>query len=164
MAINTFYTIPGFSNYTINKEGVIKNSRDRKLKGSIHKGTGYRRVTILSDSGEMVTKQIHTLMGITFLGYISEGKYKKVIDHKDNNRLNNMLSNLQILSHRDNSSKDRVKTSKYIGVSWYKKTNSWQAKIRKDGKCIRLGKFNNEYDAHKAYQSELSKIKSQYGN
>lgn len=48
---------------------------------------------------------MHVLMGITFLGFESDRFI--VVDHKDNDPLNNKLSNLQPLSTAENNRKDR---------------------------------------------------------
>ena len=53
---------------------------------------------------------------MAFFGHVPGG-YKIVVDHIDNNRLNNHVSNLQLITQRENSSKDRKNgTSQYTGV------------------------------------------------
>ena len=49
-------------------------------------------------------------------------------------------------------------TSQYTGVSWDKNKNKWQSQIKKDGKTIFLGRYDNELDASVAYQNELNKL------
>ena len=39
-----------------------------------------------------------------------------------------------------------------------KKYKKWQSQIKKDGKTIFLGRYNNELDASIAYQNELNKL------
>jgi hypothetical protein len=68
------------------------------------------------------------------------------------------LNNLQVVKNRINLSKDRKVTSKYTGVHYYKITKKWVAYITINKKRKSLGYYNNEYDAHLAYQKELSKI------
>ena len=84
---------------------------------------------------------------------------KLQVDHIDENKLNNRIDNLQLLSNRENSSKGRFKykkSSQYTGV--YKLKNGWCAEIQINGKRNYLGYFQNEYDAHLAYKKELEKI------
>lgn len=50
-------------------------------------------------------------------------------------------------------------TSKYVGVSFYKNTGKWVAKIIFKGKTIFLGTFENELQASKCYQNALKNIK-----
>lgn len=66
---------------------------------------------------------------------------------------------MQIITNRENCSKDKTnKTSKYIGVSYDKFRYKWSAEIRENKKRHRLGRFENEYDAHIAYQNKLKEI------
>jgi hypothetical protein len=44
-----------------------------------------------------------------------------------------------------------TKSSKYRGVCWYKNRNKWKAEIYYDGKRHRLGSFEDEEEAAKAY-------------
>jgi len=72
--------------------------------------------------------------------------------------LNNRVDNLQLVSPRENSSKDRHGSSKYTGVNWLKNRGKWQANIQIDGKLKYLGVFDKEINAHNAYQKALSKL------
>lgn len=80
---------------------------------------------------------------------------KLVADHiKNNQRKNNTLSNLQIISARLNVSKDKTnKSSKYTGVCFNKVNRNWQVNIKIDKPhTYHLGAFYNEEDAGRAYQ------------
>ena len=48
-------------------------------------------------------------------------------------------------------------TSKYRGVSKYKKTNKWRARIYINKKEVVIGYFNNEIDCSIAYNNALIK-------
>ena len=75
-----------------------------------------------------------------------------VVDHINNNRLDNRMSNLRSVTsaiNAHNKMKREGCSSQYIGVS--KKKNSWQAQISYDGVHMFLGSFDNEIDAAKAY-------------
>ena len=79
------------------------------------------------------THNIHQVVAIAFLNDIPDGR-DIVVDHIDNNKLNNTVKNLQITAHRHNISKDRKnKTSKYSGVCWDKRDKKWRATIRVSG-------------------------------
>ena len=47
---------------------------------------------------------------------------------------------------------------KYVGVCFHKSSNTWFSRILIDGKRKFLGAFENEYDAHLAYQKELNNL------
>ncbi|MCK4500824.1 HNH endonuclease [Candidatus Babeliales bacterium] len=131
--------------------------KPRILKQSIN-SRGYKVVTLFDKDGKRKMWGVHMLMAMTFLNHTPDGTHKLVVDHKDNNRLNNQLDNLQIITGRENTSKDRKGgTSKYVGVSWYKKTSKWVSYIHLDGKKRFIGYFDDEQEAHLAYQKELNK-------
>lgn len=120
---------------------------------------GYKHVH-LNKNGIGKTFLIHQLIAIIFLNHIPDGN-KMVVDHIDNNPSNNHIDNLQIITQRENCSKDKFRsgsTSKYIGVSLRKSANKWCAAIRINKKSVHLGYFDNELDAAKAYQDKLKEI------
>lgn len=77
------------------------------------------------------------------------------IDHKDGHRANNRFANLRLASRSENLGNMRVKAHScaYKGVSFYKRTGRWRARIRKDGKLIDLGYHGTPEQAHAAYVS-----------
>lgn len=126
-------------------EKILKPCLDEK---------GYYQVT-LSLNGKRKTRDIHQLMAESFLGHIPCG-HKLVIDHIDTNKLNNKLSNLQIVSNRVNSNQKHIKsTSKYTGVCWHKDKEKWTAQIFVNGKTKHLGEFNKELEASEYYENAL---------
>ena len=157
-------TVPNYDNYMMSSRGRVKSlnfnrsGKERLLKQSLAK-TGYL-VFNLCKEGKRKTFQVHVLVVMTFLGHISCG-HKLVVDHIDGNRLNNNLSNLQVITNRENCTKDKKGgSSKYVGVYWSKAYNKWQAQISINGKSKRLGRFTNELDASEAYQKKLKEVKA----
>jgi hypothetical protein len=74
------------------------------------KRRNYPQVTLYIQDGIKKikkTKRVHSLMAITFLNFVYNGKRDFVVDHIDNNPLNNNLNNLQIVSMKVNNTKDR---------------------------------------------------------
>lgn len=99
-------------------------------------------------------------MAITFLGHKNNGSSKGlVVDHINNIKTDNSIDNLQLISQRENSSKDKKNgTSKYIGVYWNKEKHKWTARIQVNGFNKHIGHFNNEIDAHLAYEKTKTRI------
>lgn len=116
----------------------------------------YLKVDIRKD-GKAKTFNIHQLVAMAFLGHFPSRKI--VVDHKDNDASNNNLENLQIITARDNSSKDRKRISNHVGVYWYKRTSKWRAQISINGKKLGLGYFVSESEAANAYQNKLKELK-----
>lgn len=152
--------VVGYKDYSISSKGRVKsfkNNKEKILKPTLD-AHGYYLIN-LSVCGKVFSKYVHQLMASSFLGHIPNG-HKMVVDHIDNNPLNNNIENLQIISHRHNVSKNRTnKSSKYVGVCWCKSKKRWRAKIQIDGKIVHLGYFRDEFKAAQTYQSKLKEIK-----
>ena len=81
------------------------------------------------------------------------------VTRSDNNKLNDKLYNIQVITNRENLSKDKKRgTSKYIGVCWSKREQKWTSQIRINGKKKGLGYYKTEQEASQAYQNELKKL------
>jgi len=90
------------------------------------------------------------------------------VDHKDRNGLNNQKSNLRICTRSQNSANRRSRltkpTSKYLGVAFETDRQKWTARIRKDKVGIRLGGFETEIEAAKAYNDAALKYHGEFAN
>jgi hypothetical protein len=141
-----------FGEYPITiKEKIMKPSR---------LSNGYL-ILSLSKNGFKKKITVHMLVAMAFLNHKPDGTHKIVVDHINNNKLDNRVVNLQLISQRENLSKDRKDgTSKYVGVCWKKSRNKWQVDIKIDGKRKYLGLFTDEYEAHLAYQKALNEYKN----
>lgn len=83
------------------------------------------------------------------------------VDHLDGDGLNCRRSNLTIDwdSHNPiNSRAHRDTTSRFKGVSWYRWLDKWCADIRVADKSIRLGYFDVEEDAARAYDKRHREV------
>ena len=136
--------------------GIIHIIRDRILKGALT-SNGYINV-ILQKNCHKKGRSVHSLVAECFLGHTPCG-HDIVVDHIDNNPLNNKLDNLQLITNRYNLSRSkRNKTSKYTGVCWNKSQNKWRSTIYFNGKQEHLGFFNCELAAAKSYQDKLNSL------
>lgn len=106
------------------------------------------------------TFTLHQLVAIAFLNHIPDGTQELVVDHINNNRLDNRLENLQIITQRENANRKHLEsTSKYVGVCFVKERNKWTAQIVVNRKKVWLGSFEHEIDAHISYQNKLKELK-----
>jgi hypothetical protein len=117
--------------------------------------SGYYYVGLWKN-GKRKTVNVHSLVAMAFLGHKPDGTHKICIDHKDNNKFNNLATNLQLVSNRENCSKDKKGSSKYTGVSWHKVRKKWQSNITINGQSIYLGIYKCELSAHFAYKKALN--------
>jgi len=107
--------------------------------------------------GKSKTLRLHVLKMMVYKGFEPCG-HKLVVDHIDNDKANNDLSNLQIITHRKNLTKDKKSTSNYAGVSWNKQCKRWVSQIRINSVVTYLGVYTDEYPAHLAYEKALKEI------
>ena len=135
--------------------GTTQTYKQRILKPCVD-SCGYLSVNI-SKNLKMKNKKVHQLVAIAFLNHKPCG-FKLVIDHIDNNPLNNDLGNLQIITHRENTSKDKKGLSKYTGVTWFSRDKKWKAQITINGKNKHLGYFKDEEEAAEAYRIALNNL------
>jgi hypothetical protein len=85
------------------------------------------------------------------------------VDHKDNNGLNNLRSNLRICTHAQNSinqQKHKNNTSGYKCV--YPVRKRWCAKIRYNNKNVHLGMFDTPEDAARAYDAKAKELYGEF--
>lgn len=133
--------------YRLKKERILKQSKSRR----------YNTVSLQSKPKPQITITTHKLVMQSFCGYKPRKGF--VIDHINNIKTDNRLANLQVITHRENLSKDKkAGSSKYTGVHWCKTRNKCRVAIVVCGKKIQLGRFNCEIEAARAYQNKLKEI------
>ena len=133
--------------YAVDEDGTVwslnykRTGKTRALKAALN-SHGYLLVN-LSKNGKVKMKSVHRLVAEAYLPNYSEDLQ---VDHIDNVRSNNCLSNLRMVTHQQNSFNTNAK-----GYCWDKKAKKWKAGIKINGKQHHLGYFNNEDDARSAY-------------
>lgn len=154
--------VKGFEDsYKVSSYGRIKsltkNWKEDKFLSDRKTKKGYLHVYLMKGS---IAKNIpiHNLVWDHF-GNKKRNGMKLQVDHIDGNKLNNHISNLQLLTNRENTSKyhKRRGVKKYVGVHKVESGN-FIAKIYVDGKYLHLGTFGNQEAARKAYLKKLEEI------
>lgn len=157
--IEIWKNIKEYPDYEVSNLGNIKSLKHgkEKIKKQHVNTNGYLSVSLLKN-GKQKTKTIHQLVAICFL-YHEPDKQKLVINHKDFNRLNNNIENLEIVTTRENTNQKHFKSSSsYVGVSWCNTYKKWYSSIRIKGKTKNLGYYFNEIEASNAYENKLKEI------
>ncbi len=151
--------------YELSNYGYVKSlKRKWVLNDIILKAgldiNGYFYV-ILCKSGKVKAHKISLFVWDHFGDRPRNGR-KLQVDHIDNNRQNDRIDNLQLLTNRQNISKgisQNGKTlNKYIGITWHNQSKKWYARIEINGKQKHLGSFNNEVEASSEYQRALKEF------
>ena len=162
--IEEFRDIPSYEGiYQVSNLGRVKSLArkdfigrplNEKILKSCKNVYGYFVVSLRKD-GKQKTIQIHQLVAMAFLGHVPCGHAIEV-DHIDEDKLNNRLENLQLLTSVEH--KGKGSSSKYTGVSWCKRNSKWSSNIRVKGKLKYLGDFYLELEAAYAYQDALKAL------
>ena len=154
-----YMDIPNYEgHYQISNKGNVKSLKQNKetvLKPSIDK-KGYYKVSLYK-AGKGRKFYIHRVVIQAFKGEIPKDK-NLVVDHINNDKTNNELINLQVISNRENLSKDKWRynpTSFYTGVCYHKTKKKWESSISVNGDSFHLGYFNNESKAGLEYKRAL---------
>tara|TARA_R110002012_G_C11500662_1_gene597293 strand:+ start:246 stop:743 length:498 start_codon:yes stop_codon:yes gene_type:complete len=155
IGIETWKDIPNFKNYQVSNLGNVRSLNYRQtgktkvLKKSINSAGRYT-VTLYRGS-----QNIGSLVAWAFLKHKPNG-HKIVVDHINNIPTNDKLYNLQLITQRKNTTKDRKNKHGYTGIS--KIGKYFQARIRIKGQKKYLGNYKTAKEASLAYQDALKNI------
>jgi hypothetical protein len=119
--------------------------------------SGYLSVNLHKDKKQKI-HMIHRLVYEAFVGIRS--CRKMVIDHIDNEKSNNKLSNLQYISNRENSS--RGKKPKTGENNIYLNSGSYLVRMRVNSEKVSIGTFKTIEEAVLMRDSFLKEITSTY--
>jgi hypothetical protein len=161
-----FKEVPGYDGmYQISNFGTLKSFKSGELKvikGCIRKKDGRRLFGLYNGyNTKTVTAAVVIMMAFKSFKPCGNGL---VVDHIDNDCTNDRLDNLQIISQRENLSKDTVGTSEYVGVSWNVSKSKWRSQIRINKINLHLGSFIKEKEAGEMYQLALENIEKFNGD
>lgn len=151
--------VPGLDKIQASTLGRIKSLKCNKelIRKTHYKNNGYECIGIVV--GDKIKKySVHALVAMAFLNHKPDVTQKIIVDHINNNKKDNRLINLQLITQRENSTKEPRGNSKYPGVHYLKRTNMYQAYIYHNKKLLRLGTYKYELDAAEAYKNYLKQI------
>lgn len=97
--IEEYYPILGHESYKCSKDGTIVGKYGKRLKGHVDR-CGYREV-ILSENGKCKNYLVHRLILSTFKP--SENDSTNYVNHKNGNKLDNKLDNLEWCTKSENT-------------------------------------------------------------
>lgn len=132
-------TIQEASNYEVSTYGNIRNKTTQKiLKGRLTK-SGYLQVSLkIDETNKFSNRYIHRLVAIY---WIDNPEDKREVNHKDGNKENNNINNLEWVTPSENQ-----KHRHSIGIN--KTSNRRVGKFTKDGELV--AEYNSIQEAANA--------------
>ena len=142
--------IPGYDTYQVSSLGNIRNKKTLYvLNGSIDR-YGYKKFYAWSTKEKPKTLKFHKAVHFAFFTGL-EG----VVNHKDGDRTNNKVSNLEIVNIRENATHSRMAKAPNTGASFHKPSGGWTSRISINGVRKHLGTFKTPEEAGARYRKEL---------
>ena len=169
--------IPGYeSRYQVSNLGNVR-SVDRVVINNNFRGLGYSKCRnlkgksvspFLGRTGYLIVQLhkdgfrkkhcIHQLVAMAFLSHKPKG-YEIIVDHIDNIKANNNLSNLQVISQRENVIRSLKESKGYHAIKNRRgEVSGYQSSIWINGKHENIGYYKTEIDANKAYLKKLNEL------
>lgn len=136
--------------YEISNFGTIRKKTTKRVRKPKEKD-GYIYYTLCKNK----VNRFVSLHRILFFSFNRNADQSLIVNHIDHNKKNNTLSNLELVSIRENVTHGKLrknKTSKHIGVYYSQRDKVWRAQISYQTKTKTLGTFKTENEAHEAYQ------------
>lgn len=90
--------IIGFDNYTISDVGVVTNTKTGRIRKPIVSSTGYCKVDLYCNG----VGKIHSVHRLVADAFLLNPDNKPCVNHKDSNRTNNSVDNLEWATHQEN--------------------------------------------------------------
>lgn len=149
--------VVGFDRYQVSNEGRVRSLKGRIkiLKQSNHH-QGYKHLNICQD-GKQHKIKVHRLIAKAFLPNPTN---LEQVNHKDGNKANNNVSNLEWCSRTDNNNHYWIELScRRRGVHWHKKAQRWASSMMVNGKSKHLGYFDDKEEAYKCFYDSYLKEK-----
>lgn len=87
------------------------------------------------------------------------------VDHLNGNGIDNRRSNLRPATPSQNAAnrkKPAAGANPYKGVSWHKRSQTWYASIRHQGRSYHLGQFRSPEDAARAYDKAALELSGEF--
>ena len=139
-----FVTLDEYPNYEIHSTGKVFRIKKETNNGKILKRrelfptrakNGYRTVKLTNKDGKIKQLYLHRLVYMAFNGEIPPGLE---VSHKDCNRSNNRLENLEAVTHKENCSKEITRAkSNALSAGKFNRERMMQAKSQENKERLR---------------------------
>jgi len=145
--VSNYGRVKSLSRTLFNGKGFFK-TKDKILSPKFN-NNGYYSFYLSKDK-KNTFYLAHRLIAKAF---ILNPENKPTVNHKDLDRANNSISNLEWNTYRENNChKFTINKKKQIGVSFHKRNKKWTSYIFIQKKLLHLGSYET---AHEAYQARM---------
>ena len=120
--------IAGFTRYTISENCEVYDTKNERVV-SQRNNIGYKVVNLYDADNIKKTRKVHRLMYEAF-GLIGDGVMPYEIDHIDNNRSNNLITNLRPATKQENQRNAKMPKTNTSGYKNIQITSSGTYKVQ----------------------------------
>jgi len=99
--LSDFQVIPGYDGYRISTKGDVYSAFMKRLCCPVVIRSGYHKMKLKGNDGIYRDQYLHVLVAMTYLEYVPSDRHI-VINHKDGQKGNNTLANLEIVTQQEN--------------------------------------------------------------
>ena len=133
--------IPGYNDYQVSDTGRVKSFKNNnpKILGHSIDGGGYKTSMLYSNNKPKRFKN-HKLIAMSFLGH-KPGSDGLIVDHIDNDKMNNKLPNLQLIT---------VTREQPLEIWIFRRYNRW--------KIEKIREFEEDSEGWHSYRAHLCGI------
>lgn len=137
--------VKGYSDYEVSSEGDIRNKKTKQLIAPQKNKNGYYSLKVYREH-KPYTKMVHRLVAVAFMG-----ESDLEVNHKDGNKTNNKVSNLEYVSKSDN-----IKHAYNLGLITVHAPKVQGKQVR----CLTNGKtYESVHDASKELKIDRHEIR-----
>ena len=144
--VEVFRSVENYDHYAVSSFGRVKNTKTGKVLKAGLNSHGYLNCNLYED-GNRKNHKIHRLVACAFIDNPDD---KLCVDHKNNDKTNNNISNLRFATSKENIQNSSIRldnTSNIKGVYFNKKAKKWHARIMIDGISVHIGYYDDLEDA-----------------
>lgn len=154
-----YVQVPNYENYFVSNLGNVKSNQKgkEKLLSKRKSGNGYVSVLLYKTGYKPKSINIHQLVAVAFLNHKING-YNKIIDHKNKIRDDNRVKNLQIITPRENVTKEISFQKGYCGMTYDKESKKYMVRITINKKSIYLGRYKDINEAQSVYFKAVDEL------
>ena len=140
--------IKDYENYEVSENGDVRNVKTGRIM-KLYLQQGYYRVSLIKSKNVKKSEAVHRLVAIAFIPNIDN---KPIIDHINQNKTDNNISNLRWSTYKENANnvdlvKRRQKTERIklkIGLLFCENINKWIVKTK--NKKIEFDDIDNAFE------------------